>query len=105
MSKTLFYMALSGHTIPEIVKMLNQAGIPTPGTLTEKNYKGKQMMVRKNTAVICWQYNMVRGILKNRVYTGACVNSNGARQHHVVSIQKRMRKKNRSLCRTAMRRL
>lgn len=70
----IFDMALSGHTIPEIVKMLNQAEIPTPGTLTEKVYWGKQMMVRKNTAVICWQYNMVWGILKNRVYTGACVN-------------------------------
>lgn len=70
----IFDMALSGHTIPEIVKMLNQAKIPTPGTLTEKLYQGKQMMVRKNTAVICWQYNMVWGILKNRVYTGACVN-------------------------------
>ena len=70
----IFDMALSGHTIPEIVKMLNQAEIPTPGTLTEKVYRGKQMMVRKNTAVICWQYNMVWGILKNRVYTGACVN-------------------------------
>ena len=70
----IFDMALSGHTIPEIVKMLNQSGIPTPGTLTEKNNKGKQMMVRKNTTVICWQYNMVWGILKNRVYTGACVN-------------------------------
>lgn len=70
----IFDMALSGHTIPEIVKMLNQAKIPTPGTLTEKLYQGKQMMVRKNTAVICWQYNMVWGILKNWVYTGACVN-------------------------------
>lgn len=70
----IYDMALSGHTIPEIVKMLNQAGMPTPGTLTEKNYKGKQMMVRKNTAVICLQYNMVWAILKNRVYTGACVN-------------------------------
>lgn len=70
----IYDMALSGHTIPEIVKMLNQAGTPTPGTLTEKNYKGKQMMMRKNTAVICWQYNMVWAILKNRVYTGACVN-------------------------------
>lgn len=57
----IFDMALSGHTIPEIVKMLNQSGIPTPGTLTEKNYKGKRMMVRKNTTVICWQYNMVWG--------------------------------------------
>lgn len=70
----IFDMALSGHTIPEIVKRLNQAEIPTPGTLTEKVYRGKQMMVRKNTAVICWQYNMVWEILKNRVYTGACVN-------------------------------
>lgn len=70
----IFDMALSGHTIPEIVKRLNQAEIPTPGTLTEKVYRGKQMMVRKNTAVICWQYSMVWGILKNRVYTGACVN-------------------------------
>lgn len=65
----IYDMALSGHTIPEIVKMLNQAG-----TLTEKNYKGKQMMMRKNTAVICRQYNMAWAILKNRVYTGACVN-------------------------------
>lgn len=70
----IYDMELSGHNIPEIVKMLNQAGTPTPGTLTEKNYKGKQMMMRKNTAVICWQYNMVWAILKNRVYTGACVN-------------------------------
>lgn len=70
----IFDMALSGHTIPEIVKRLNQAEIPTPGTLTEKVHRGKQMMVRKNTAVICWQYNMVWGILKNRVYMGACVN-------------------------------
>ena len=70
----IFDMALQGHTIPKIVKMLNQAELPTPGTLTEKIYKGKQMMVRKNTSVVCWQYNMVWGILKNRVYTGACVN-------------------------------
>lgn len=70
----IFDMALQGHTIPEIVKMLNQAELPTPGTLTEKIYKGKRMMVRKNTLVVCWQYNMVWGILKNRVYTGACVN-------------------------------
>lgn len=70
----IFDMALSGHTIPEIVKMLNQSEIPTPGTLTEKKYKGKRMMVRKNTTVICWQYNMVWAILKNRVYTGACIN-------------------------------
>jgi len=70
----IFDMALLGHTIPEIVEMLNQTGIPTPGTLTEKNYKGKRMMVRKNTTVICWQYNMVWAILKNQVYTGACVN-------------------------------
>lgn len=70
----IFDMALQGHTIPEIVKMLNQAELPTPGTLTEKIYKGKRMMVRKNTSVVCWQYNMVWGILKNRVYTGACVN-------------------------------
>lgn len=70
----IFDMALQGHTIPEIVRMLNQAEMPTPGTLTEKVYKGKRMLVRKNTSVVCWQYNMVWGILKNRVYTGACVN-------------------------------
>lgn len=70
----IFDMALSGHTIPEIVEMLNQAEMSTPGTLTEKKYKGKQMMVRKNTTVICWQYNMVWAILKNQVYTEACVN-------------------------------
>lgn len=70
----IFDMALQGHTIPKIVRMLNQAEMPTPGTLTEKVYKGKRMLVRKNTSVVCWQYNMVWGILKNRVYTGACVN-------------------------------
>nr|WP_147604306.1 recombinase family protein [Ruminococcus sp. AF46-10NS] len=69
----IFDMALSGHTIPEIVKMLNQSGIPTPGTLTEKNNKGKQMMVRKNTTVICWQYNMVWGIFKEQgIYRSVC---------------------------------
>lgn len=70
----IFDMALQGHTVPEIVKLLNQAEAPTPGILAEKIHVGKQMVVRKNTAVICWQYNMVWTILKNRVYTGACIN-------------------------------
>ncbi len=70
----IFDMALQGKKIPQIVMALNQSQLPTPGVLAEKFKKTDLTNRRKNKTVICWEYSMVRKILKNPVYTGAAVN-------------------------------
>lgn len=68
----IFDLALEGVKIPDIVKRLNAENVPTPGTIMQ--ILGKWTPKRKNTSIICWQYPMVWKIIKNRVYTGACIN-------------------------------
>lgn len=70
--RLIFDLALQGYKLLQIVNVLNERNLPTPGKL--RYLRGENLAIKKvNDCEWMWEKNMVRTIIKNYTYTGALV--------------------------------
>ncbi len=73
--KEMFQLALNGHSIMQITKILTERKIIIPSAYKTENGDTRFSRYRKSSESIYeWCYQTIRAILKDRVYTGDMVN-------------------------------
>ena len=88
--RLIFDLALQGYRIMQIVNVLNEKDLPTPGKL--RYLRGENLAIKKvDDREWLWEKNMVGTIIKNYTYTGALIQG---RTYSVRVCDKRRRKTN-----------
>lgn len=88
--RLIFDLALQGHRIMQIVNVLNEKDLPTPGKL--RYLRGENLAIKKvDDHEWLWEKNMVGTIIKNYTYTGALIQG---KTYSVRVCDKRRRKTN-----------
>lgn len=88
--RLIFDLALQGYRIMQIVNVLNEKDLPTPGKL--RYLRGENLAIKKvDDREWLWEKNMVGTIIKNYTYTGALIQG---KTYSVRVCDKRRRKTN-----------
>ena len=88
--RLIFDLALQGYRIMQIVFVLNEKDLPTPGKL--RYLRGENLAIKKvDDREWLWEKNMVGTIIKNYTYTGALIQG---KTYSVRVCDKRRRKTN-----------
>ena len=88
--RLIFDLALQGYRIMQIVNVLNEKDLPTPGKL--RYLRGENLAIKKvDDREWLWEKNIVGTIIKNYTYTGALIQG---KTYSVRVCDKRRRKTN-----------